>query len=184
MLGLQHGPHPCKSIFETAYATPDCKRGRFFGEFRRCVIHSSSVCHYKYEINFFHRHFVPRLFTSRSTRILLTTCSTRTKITFEMKIDFSPSLHRTVHAALSISEAFHGFKMSTNFQGRFGGIQQIGAKMGLPPARATTVSGAGNLGSRRRLSRFLRTHRSRPKKAGQFPPRGSLVLMGLYACLG
>ncbi len=76
------------------------------------------------------------------------------------------------------------------------GIQQIGAKMGLPLARVRAWGVAGNFGVRRRLSRFLRRYRARPKKAGQFPPRedwglsvyahvrGRYVLLGLFMVRG
>ena len=50
-------------------------------------------------------------------------------------------------------------------------IQHIGAKMGLPPARAMASGVTYKPGARRRLSRFLRAYRARPKKAGQFPPQ-------------
>ncbi len=43
--------------------------------------------------------------------------------------------------------------------------------MGLPLARVRAWGVAGNFGVRRRLSRFLRAYRARPKKAGQFPPQ-------------
>ncbi|OQB99461.1 MAG: hypothetical protein BWX80_03688 [Candidatus Hydrogenedentes bacterium ADurb.Bin101] len=52
--------------------------------------------------------------------------------------------------------------------------------MGLPPARVLAGGVVGTPGSRRRLSRFLRSSRAVPKKVGQFPPRGDSCL-SVYA---